>query len=76
MNTIGTVSTSTIRTGQLRERQRTGIPVVQFELLPEEVDAFVRRGLITAAERDDRAALFKALEHVLNEWLERQRQSS
>ena len=76
MSPTDTVSASTIRTRHFRERQRAGIWVVQFELLPEEVDAFVRRGLITAAQRVDRAALFKALEHVLNEWLESQRQSS
>jgi len=76
MPDIRRVNSSTRLTRHFRERQRSGVRMDWFELLTGEIDAFVRGGLVTAAERDDRAALFKALEHVFHDWLGRQLQSS
>ena len=51
---INATSSSTIRARHFRERQRQGIRIVQFELLPEEIEAFVRTGLVTKGQADDR----------------------
>jgi len=67
---------STIRTRHFRERQRAGIRLVQFEVLPEEINTFIRTGLITASQRNDRAGLAKAFERILQDWMRRQHRTT
>jgi hypothetical protein len=64
---------STVRARRCRERQKCGRRIIQFELLPDEIDAFVRSGLLAARDRNDRERLGHAPESVMEFWKVRQR---
>lgn len=66
-------STSTMRARRCRERKKQGRRIVSFELLREEVDAFVMAGFICEAERSDPERLGFAMEKILLEWMARRR---
>jgi hypothetical protein len=67
---------STIRARHFRQRQKRGIRVVLFELLPAEIEALVSAGLIASGQTDDRIQLGAALERVVGDWVSLHRRSS
>ena len=61
----GRVLTSTERSRLTRERQGYGGRVVPVEIYETEINQLVGAGLLSASERDDRLAIGRAIEKLL-----------
>jgi hypothetical protein len=57
--------TSTERSQSARRRKQDRLTLVKIEMLEEEIDALVQRGLLRAAERGDAAAIAGSLYDLL-----------
>ena len=69
MDSEAQIPSSTLRARRTRERQKRGLTLVQFELKTDEIDAFIKSGFITEAERNNRERLGFAVEQVLGRWM-------
>ena len=80
MNTeaIAAISHAAKRMRRYRQRRRDGVRVVSLELVQDEIDALVARGLLTEEDVDDRFAILEAVYSFFTENLVRyaQRDSS
>jgi len=71
--TTGRALTSTERARRFRQRSKAGILLVPIEILPNEIDALIRGGLVTAAHRRDMDAVGSAVLDVLGMWMKKMR---
>ena len=67
MSTIPAERSSVVRTRRHRERRRRGTRCVTVDVSQSERDALVVRGYLSEEDRDNGAALKKAIEAVLSD---------